>query len=136
MAGEFDWSKFAAASKAMRQRTAKAVGTAGELAQTFEMMEAAWSSAIHLLFGEVNDAGLRDLRQQLGSSADRQSENLGTDQRKPYIEKLTMWVGRVTEHYAEAAYNFRRCNNAAPSVSGLMRARHHVQPHRLTGRHS
>ena len=122
LAGEFDWSKFAAASKSMRQRTAKAVGTAGELAQTFEMMEAAWSSTIHLLFGEVNDAGLRDLRQQLGSSADRQAENLGTDQRKPYIEKLTMWVGRVTEHYAEAAYNFRRCNNSAPSVSESMRA--------------
>ena len=57
LAGEFEWSKFAAASKTMRQRTAKAVGTVGELAQTFEMMEAAWSAAIHLLFGEVNDAG-------------------------------------------------------------------------------
>ena len=72
LAGEFDWSKFAAASKTMRQRTAKAVGTVGELAQTYEMMEAAWAASIHLLFGAVNDTGLRNLRQQLGSSADGQ----------------------------------------------------------------
>jgi len=122
LAGEFEWSKFAAASKTMRQRTAKAVGTVGELAQTFEMMEAAWSAAIHLLFGTVNDVGLRDLRQQLGSSADRQAENLGQDQRKPYVDKLTLWVTRVTEHYAEAAYSFRRgSSSAAPSLSGSLR---------------
>ena len=62
LAGELDWPKFSAASQTMRLRTAKAVGTVGELAQTCEMMEAAWSASIHLFFGVVNDSGLRDLR--------------------------------------------------------------------------
>ena len=122
LAGEFEWSKFSAASKTMRQRTAKAVGSVGELAQTYEMMEAAWAASIHLLFGVVNDAGLRDLRQQLGSSADRQAENLAQEQRKPYVEKLTLWVTRVTEHYAEAAYRFRRSDSAVVSVSDSLSA--------------
>ena len=88
----------------------------------YEVMEAAWAASIHLLFGAVNDTGLRNLRQQLGSSADRQAENLAQEQRKPYVEKLTLWVTRVTEHYAEAAYRFRRSDSAVVSVSDSLSA--------------
>jgi hypothetical protein len=122
LAGELDWPKFSAASQTMRMRTAKAVGTVGELAQTCEMMEAAWSASIHLLFGVVNDSGLRDLSQQLGSLADRQSASLGVDQRSAYVQKLTLWVARVAEHYTEAAGSFRSRGGDAPTVAGSMSA--------------
>ena len=73
MAGNFKWATFATASKTMRRSAAAKVGSVLEIAQTFELLEAAWAAVLEMVYCVPNDAGIRELRQLLGSTAQTQS---------------------------------------------------------------
>ena len=118
MAGVFKWSTFSAASKAMRKSAASKVGTVFEIAQTFELMEAAWAATMENIYGVTNDSGLRQLRQCLGSTAQTQSAKLPAEQQVEHAKDLLAWLERVTDHFGATAQAFRGGSGVRPDPTG------------------
>ena len=116
MAGNFKWATFATASKTMRRSAAAKVGSVLEIAQTFELLEAAWSAVLEMVYCVPNDAGIRELRQLLGSTAQTQSAKLADDQQVRHAKGLVMWMERLMEHFGEATRAFRKGGDVKPTI--------------------
>ena len=114
--GNFKWSTFAAASRSMRNSAAAESGSVLEIGQTFELMEAAWTPVMELVYCVPDHAGLRELRQVLGSTAQTQSAKLAEEQRSKHCEGLVAWMERVTEHFGEATRDFRKGGVSKPTI--------------------
>jgi hypothetical protein len=122
MAGVFKWSTFNAASKAMRKSAAAEAGTVFEIAQTFELIEAAWAAAMENIYGVSYDPGLQQLRQALGSTAQTQSAKLPAEQQAEHAKELLVWLERVTDHFEAATQAFRGGGTVRPDISASMAA--------------
>ena len=116
LAGNFKWATFAAASKAMRRPAAAKSGSVLEIAQTFELLEAAWAAVLEMVYCVPNDAGIRELRQLLGSTAQTQSAKLADEQQVRHSKGLVVWMERVMEHFSEATRVFRKGGDVKPTI--------------------
>ena len=116
LAGNFKWATFAAASKAMRRSAAAKSGSVLEIAQTFELLEAAWAAVLEMVYCVPNDAGIRELRQLLGSTAQTQSAKLADEQQVRHSKGLVLWMERVMEHFSEATRVFRKGGDVKPTI--------------------
>ena len=120
MAGVFKWSTFNAASKAMRKSAASKAGTVFEIAQTFELMEAAWAATMETIYGVTNDSGLRQLRQCLGSTAQTQSARLPAEQQVEHAKDLLAWLERVTDAFEATVQAFREGSSVRPDPTASL----------------
>ena len=116
LAGNFKWATFATASKAMRKSAAAKTGSVLEIAQTFELLEAAWAAVLEMVYCVPNDAGIRELRQLLGSTAQTQSAKLADEQQVRHSKGLVVWMERVMEHFGEATRAFRKGGDVRPTI--------------------
>ena len=116
LAGNFKWATFATASKAMRRSAAAKSGSVLEIAQTFELLEAAWAAVLEMVYCVPNDVGIRELRQLLGSTAQTQSAKLADEQQVRHSKGLVVWMERVMEHFGEATRAFRKGGDVRPTI--------------------
>ena len=129
LSGSFSWAAFSKASREMLQDAAEPVGTVGEMAQTFVLIEAAWAAVLDGVFGVTRDRGLQSMGKLLGATAKLQANKLPQEQRALYQKKLLRWVNLVLDKYSEDTRAFRRGGQQMPCVADAMDAFAKVYDH-------